>query len=215
IYFTSPHPKDFPPELLELMATQERFANHVHLPLQAGSDRTLRRMKRNYTRSQFLDLVAAIRARVPDVMITTDIIVGFPGETDAEFAETLEVMREADFDAAFMFAYSERRGTIAQRLYPDDVPPEVKKERLQRVIQEQLARSLRNNRRYIGQVVEAMVEQPTRRDKRQWLARLRNGRKVIFTPQHQPDASYAGTTVRLEIRDASSQVLHGRLCDHA
>jgi tRNA-2-methylthio-N6-dimethylallyladenosine synthase len=211
IYFTSPHPKDFPLELIELMAREERFCNQVHIPLQAGANATLRRMKRNYTREQFLEIVYNFRSRVRDVAISTDVIVGFPGETDAEFRETLEVMELADFDSAFMFAYSERKGTIAQRLYPDDIPEAVKKARLAEVIEAQLARSLRNNRRYIGQTVSVMAEQPSRRNRNEWVGRMRNGRKVVFAPSSAVDSSFAGSLVSLTIHDASSQVLHGRV----
>lgn len=209
IYFTSPHPKDFPIELIDLMAREERFANQVHIPLQAGSNATLKRMKRNYTREQFLEIVHAFRSRVADVAISTDVIVGFPGESDADFAETLDVMEQADFDSAFMFAYSERRGTIAQRLYPDDIPEEVKKARLNTVIEKQLARSLRNNRRYIGKKVAVMAEQRSRRNPAEWIGRMRNGRKVVFAPRDAVDDAFAGTTVQLLIHNASSQVLHG------
>jgi tRNA-2-methylthio-N6-dimethylallyladenosine synthase len=213
IYFTSPHPKDFPLELIDLMAREERFANQVHMPLQAGSNTTLKRMKRNYTREQFLEIVGNFRSRVPDVAISTDVIVGFPGESDADFRETLDVMELADFDSAFMFAYSERKGTIAQRLYPDNIPEDVKKARLAELIERQLARSLRNNRRYIGQTVSVIAEQPSRRDPGEWLGRMRNGRKVIFAPSAAVDASFAGSVVSLEIHGASSQVLHGRVAN--
>lgn len=209
IYFTSPHPKDFPLELIDLMAREERFCNQAHMPLQAGANATLKRMKRNYTREKFLEIVGNFRSRVLDVAISTDVIVGFPGESDADFRETLEVMEIADFDLAYMFAYSERRGTIAQRLYPDDVPEAVKKERLAELIERQLARSLRNNQRYIGTVVSVMAEQPSRRNPKEWIGRMRNGRKVIFSPAAEPGADFAGSIVGLQIHGASSQVLHG------
>lgn len=205
IYFTSPHPKDFPLELIDLMAAEPRFGNQVHMPLQAGANTTLKRMKRNYTREEFLRIVETFRTRVADVAISTDVIVGFPGENDADFRETLEVMEAADFDSAFMFAYSERRGTIAQRLYPDDVAEEVKKARLAELIDLQLKRSERNNRRYIGSVVEAMAEQPSRRSAAEWMGRMRNGRKVIFPS----DAVAPGAMVSVRIEAASSQVLRG------
>jgi len=210
IYFTSPHPKDFPPELIDLMAAEPRFCNQVHMPLQAGSDATLKRMKRNYTRGEFLRIVESFRTRVPDVAISTDVIVGFPGEGDADFRETLDVMELADFDSAFMFAYSERKGTIAGRLYGDDVPEEVKKVRLAEVIDRQLERSLRNNRRYIGRTFEAMVEQPSRRNAEEWVARLSNGRKVIYPPTVTP---VPGSKVSLRIDAATSQVLRGVTSD--
>ena len=209
IYFTSPHPKDFPLELIDLMAAEPRFCNQVHMPLQAGANSTLKRMKRNYTRQEFLQIVENVRSRVADVAISTDVIVGFPGESDADYRETLEVMAAADFDSAFMFAYSQRRGTIAQKLYPDDIPEEVKKARLAQLIDEQLKRSQRNNSRYIGQVVEAMVEQPSRRNAAEWVARMRNGRKVIFPPQREIPPDFSGRLVSLKIESASSQTLRG------
>ncbi len=209
IYFTSPHPKDFPPELIDLMAAEPRFCNQVHMPLQAGANSTLKRMKRNYTREDFLRIVENVRSRVADVAISTDVIVGFPGESDADYRETLEVMAAADFDSAFMFAYSQRRGTIAQKLYPDDVAEEVKKARLAELIDEQLKRSHRNNKRYIGQLVEAMAEQPSRRNAAEWVARMRNGRKIIFPPQMEIPADFSGSTLSLKIASASSQVLRG------
>lgn len=204
IFFSSPHPKDFPLELIDLMASEKRFCNQVHMPLQAGSDRTLRRMKRNYTRGEFLKIVENFRTRVDDVAISSDVIVGFPGETDAEFRETLEVMQLADFDLAFMFAYSERKGTIAGKLYGDDVPEAVKKARLAELIDIQLKRSQKNNQRYIGKTVEAMAEQPSKRNKAEWVARMTNGRKIIFTPD--PGVS-PGDLVHVTIASASSQVL--------
>jgi tRNA-2-methylthio-N6-dimethylallyladenosine synthase len=209
IYFSSPHPKDFPAELIELMAKEPRFCNQVHMPLQAGSDRTLKRMKRNYTRAEFLKIVEHVRSRVTDVAISTDVIVGFPGESDADFRETLEVMELANFDTAFMFAYSERKGTIANRLYPDDIPLEVKKARLAELIDRQLERALANNRRYIGRVVEGMVEQTSKRNVAEWTARLSNGKKIIFNPGMEPPADFAGTMVSLTVESASSQVLKG------
>lgn len=209
IYFTSPHPKDFPLELIDLMAAEPRFCNQVHMPLQAGANSTLKRMKRNYTREEFLQIVENVRSRVADVAISTDVIVGFPGESDADYRETLEVMAAADFDSAFMFAYSQRRGTIAQKLYPDDVPEEVKKARLAELIDQQLKRSHRNNNRYVGQVVEAMVEQPSRRNAAEWVARMRNGRKIIFPPQREIPADFSGQLLSLQIESASSQTLRG------
>ena len=149
------------------------------------------------------------RSRVADVAISTDVIVGFPGESDADYRETLDVMAAADFDSAFMFAYSQRRGTIAQKLYPDDVAEEVKKARLAELIDAQLKRSHRNNNRYIGQVVEAMVEQPSRRNAAEWVARMRNGRKIIFPPQREILPDFSGQLLSLQIESASSQTLRG------
>lgn len=209
IYFSSPHPKDFPNELVELMAKEPRFCNQVHMPLQAGADATLKRMKRNYTRTEFLKIVDTFRSRIADVAISTDVIVGFPGESDADFRETLEVMELANFDTAYMFAYSERKGTIANKLYPDDIPEAVKKARLAELIDRQLERAQRNNALFIGRTVEAMVEQPSRRNAAEWVARLRNGKRIIFPPA-AITADLPGSTVSLTVESASSQVLKGR-----
>ena len=209
IYFSSPHPKDFPDELIALMAAEPRFCNQVHLPLQAGGDATLRRMKRNYTRAEFLKIVENVRSRVADVAISTDVIVGFPGESDADFRQTLEVMQLANFDTAFMFAYSERKGTIANRLYPDDIPEAEKKARLAELIEQQLARALKNNQKYIGRTVSAMVEQPSKRNPAEWAARLTNGKKIIFDPRGLDLPIVAGNLVSLTVDGASSQVLKG------
>lgn len=206
IYFSSPHPKDFPIELIRLMAAEKRFCNQVHMPLQAGANRTLKRMKRNYTRDSFLEIVEKFRTHVDDVAISTDVIVGFPGESDADYRETLDVMRLADFDTAFMFAYSERKGTIAQKLYGDDVPEAEKKARLAELIELQLARAQKNNARYIGKTVEIMVEQPSRRNAAEWVGRMTNGRKIIFQPAGQPEA---GKIVQVHIQSATSQTLKG------
>lgn len=206
IYFSSPHPKDFPIELIQLMAAEKRFCNQVHMPLQAGANATLKRMKRNYTRESFLEIVEKFRTHVDDVAISTDVIVGFPGESDADFRETLDVMSLADFDTAFMFAYSERKGTIAQKLYGDDVPEAEKKARLAELIELQLARAQKNNARYIGKTVEVMVEQPSRRNAAEWVARMTNGRKIIFQPAVTPEP---GKNVQVLIQSATSQTLKG------
>ena len=158
IRFTSPHPKDFPDKFLEVMAANENICKQIHLPLQAGSDRILELMNRTYTQNEFLKLVDNIRAKVPGIALSTDVIVGFCTETDEEFEQTLKVMREVEFDSAFMFKYSQRKGTIASRKMEDDVPEAIKTERivtlneLQREIMEKL------NARHVGQTMSIMIE---------------------------------------------------------
>lgn len=212
IYFSSPHPKDFPESLIELMATEPRFCNQVHMPLQAGSDTVLRRMKRNYTSKEFLALVEKFRQRVPDVAISTDVIMGFPGETNEEFEQTFQVMQQADFDNAFMFAYSARKGTIASRLYTDDVPNDVKQSRLAKIIAAQLERSMRKNAAYIGKKTEILVESVSKRSETDLAGRMRNGRKVIFSiPENTQVDAYLGKKMTILIESVTSQVLKGKL----
>ena len=208
LYFTSPHPKDFPRELIELMAEEKRFIRMVHIPLQAGSNRILRMMKRNYTKEEFLSLIERFRSMVEDVCITTDVIVGFPTETEEEFEETLEVMEKANFDFAFMFAYSERKGTIAKKLYPDNIPYEEKKRRLEILIEEQEKRSLRNQKKYIGKKVEVFVEGRARRTPDKLFGRMRNGRKVVFSSSSSLE-DLLGKWVEVDIHSCSSHTLFG------
>ncbi|MGH7274343.1 MAG: tRNA (N6-isopentenyl adenosine(37)-C2)-methylthiotransferase MiaB, partial [Nitrospiria bacterium] len=134
VRFTSPHPKDFPEPLLEAIANHPCICKHIHLPLQAGSDRILELMNRTYTRKEYLELVEKIRGRIPEVALTTDLIVGFPTETEVDFGETAEVIEQVGFDNAFIFKYSERKGTIAARKYPDDIPPDTKTDRIVRLL---------------------------------------------------------------------------------
>src|SRR5262249_13623286 len=161
IRFTSPHPKDFREPVIAAIAECDAVCEHVHLPLQSGSSRILKAMRRTYTRERYLDLVARMRDAIPDVAFGTDVIVGFPGETEADFRETLEVVEEVGFDSAFTFVYSPRRGTEAAAM-PDQVPHETKIERMERLVEltQRIARG-RNDRR-VGRVEEVLVEGPSR-----------------------------------------------------
>jgi len=211
IHFTSPHPKDYPEELIDLMAAEPRFAPQAHIPLQAGNNEVLRRMKRNYTAESFLSLIQKMRDRIPGIAFSTDVIVGFPGETQEQFQDTLKVMREADFDSAFMFAYSQRKGTIAARRYPDDVPAEEKQQRLEQLIAEQNERSLRKNTKWIGRRVEILIENISRRNDRELSGRLSNGKQIVFPfPDWQGNPSdYIGRFALATIVSASSATLRG------
>jgi tRNA-2-methylthio-N6-dimethylallyladenosine synthase len=156
--FTSPNPKDFRDDVVEAMATCRPLCEHVHFPLQSGSDRVLRLMRRGYRRRRYLEILGRLRAAIPGVAFSTDIIVGFPGETETDFAGTLEVVEQARFDSAFTFQYSPRPGTEAASM-PDQVPPEVVRERFQRLLQLQERISLDANRALVGTEVELLVEQ--------------------------------------------------------
>ncbi len=207
IRFTSPHPKDFPDKFLQVMAENPKICNHIHLPLQAGGDRILEMMARTYTRKSFLDLVDKIRRTIPTVALTTDVIVGFPTETDEEFEETFDVMQQVVFDSAFTFKYSERQNTIAHRKYRDDVSEERKTERIVRLVELQKKHSLRRNQAEVGGMAEILVEGPSRRDPDQWMGRTDGNKIVVFDHGLVPCKRGDLLTVRLE--NATANTLFG------
>src|SRR4029453_18458020 len=157
IRFTSPHPHDFTPDVVDAMAEGDAVCEHIHFPLQSGSDRVLRAMRRSYRRERYLDWLARIRRAVPGIAVSTDIIVGFPGETEDDFRDTLEVVERAGFDSAYKFQYSPRPGTRAATM-PDQVPKEIVQERFDRLVALQEGISLTRNREQIGRTVEVLVE---------------------------------------------------------
>jgi len=162
VRFTSPYPTEFTPRVIEAMAATPTVCEHVHLPVQSGSNAVLRRMLRRYTRERYLEVVRELRAAIPDITLSTDIIVGFPGETDAQFEETLSLVADADLDDAYTFKYSIREGTPAVRLH-DRVPDEVASARLERLIETVRAQARRKNAGRVGQTHEVLVERPARR----------------------------------------------------
>ena len=204
IRYTSPHPKDMKEDVIRAHAELPSLCEHIHLPLQAGSSRILKAMRRTYTRERFLDRVALIRGHVPDCAITTDIIVGFPGETEADFAQTLEVAEQVGFDGAFTFIFSPRRGTSAAELTEGLVPHAVKVERMQRLIEVVQRRGHERAQRFVGRTLEVLVEGPSRTDPTRLRGRSRHGKAVNFT-----GLAAAGDLVEVDILSASSQTLLG------
>ena len=207
IFFTSPHPKDFPTDLLKLMAERDNICKQIHMPLQAGSSRILKKMNRTYTKEEFLGLVDHIRSIMPDVHLSTDIILGFPTETDEEYMETEEVLKKVRFDTAFIFKYSERPNTTAERLFKDDVSEEQKKHRIIRLNAIQRDIRLEKNREKIGKDQEILVEKiGSRRDPNEIQAR-NEGNTVVILPSNK-DIS-VGDLVMVKITDATPDVLRG------
>jgi tRNA-2-methylthio-N6-dimethylallyladenosine synthase len=212
VRFTSPHPKDFPQELIHVMAENPKVCKHIHLPLQAGSGRILGLMNRTYSKEDYLRLVEDIRHQYPQMVITTDVIVGFPTETDEEFAETFEVMEKVQFDSAFIFKYSERKGTIAARKYPDDVSGEKKKERIIRLNTLQKSISHKKNQAHIGEVQRILIEEEATRKSCREVQGRNDGNKLVIFPR---GSYHQGDFVDVLIQDATPHVLRGKVVEHS
>jgi len=180
VRFSTSHPKDITDEVLHAMAAHPNIAKCIHLPVQSGNSEVLRRMNRTYDRDWYIDRLNAIRKIVPTCSITSDVIAGFCGETEEQHADTLSMMRLARYSMSFMFAYSERPGTLAARKYPDDIPTEVKNRRLQEIIALQSELSLSDNRNDVGQVFEVLVEGPSRKSKEQMCGRNSQNKMCVF-----------------------------------
>ncbi|HYY34237.1 MAG TPA: tRNA (N6-isopentenyl adenosine(37)-C2)-methylthiotransferase MiaB [Gaiellaceae bacterium] len=203
IRFTSPHPKDFRAPVIAAMAECGGVCEHAHLPLQSGSTRILKAMRRTYGRDRYLALVDKLRAAIPDLALTTDIIVGFPGETDADFGETLEVVEEVRYDSAFTFVFSPRHGTEAAKM-ADQVPEEVKRERIERLVAVVQRVAGERNRERIGRVEQVLIEGPSRTDRSLLRGRTRRNTTVNFRGSAAP-----GDLVEVQIEDATSTTLRG------
>jgi tRNA-2-methylthio-N6-dimethylallyladenosine synthase len=204
VRYTSPHPSHMGEDVIRCHAELSSVCEHIHLPLQAGSSRVLKRMRRTYTRERFLDRVALIREHVPDCAITTDIIVGFPGETEADFEETLEVVEAVGFDGAFTFIYSPRRGTEAAGFVEDFIPHEVSVARMERLVEAVQRRAREQAQRFVGRTLEVLVEGTSRTDPSKLRGRCRHNKVVNFTGLASP-----GETVPVTITSATSQTLAG------
>jgi tRNA-2-methylthio-N6-dimethylallyladenosine synthase len=203
IRFTSPHPKDFRAPVIAAMSECPSVCEHVHLPLQSGSSRVLKRMRRTYDRERYLALVDRLRTAIPDLALGTDIIVGFPGETEDDFRQTLEVVEEVRYDSAFTFVFSPRRGTEAAAM-PDQVSDEVKRDRIERLIELCQRVAHERNQQRVGRVEEVLVEGPSRTDPRLLRGRTRRNTTVNF-----PGRASAGELVDVRIDAATSTTLRG------
>jgi tRNA-2-methylthio-N6-dimethylallyladenosine synthase len=203
IRFTSPHPKDFRDAVIAAMAECEAVCEHVHLPLQSGSSRVLKRMRRTYDRDRYLRLAARLRDAIPDLALGTDIIVGFPGETDGDFEETIAVVEQVRYDSAFTFIYSPRQGTEAAAM-PDQIPEPVKHERLERLVEVVQRIAAARNAERVGRVEQVLVEGPSRTDPALLRGRTRRNTTVVFA-----GAAAAGELVDVAIEAATSTTLRG------
>ena len=205
VRFTTSHPKDMSDETLEAMAAHPNIARHIHLPVQSGSDRVLKLMTRKYTREWYLGRIAAIRRIMPDAGISSDLFTGFHDETEEDFQQTLSLMAEVGFDSSFMFKYSERPGTYASQHLPDNIPEEVKIERLNRMIELQNRLSLESNLRDVGKTFEVLVEGVSKRSDKELFGRTSQNKVVVFPRgDHKP-----GDLVRVRVESASSATLKG------
>jgi tRNA-2-methylthio-N6-dimethylallyladenosine synthase len=203
IRYTSPHPKDMKEDVIRAHAELPALCEQIHLPLQAGSSAVLKRMRRTYDRRRYMDRVALIREHVPDCAITTDVIVGFPGETEADFAETLEVVEEVGYDGAFTFMFSPRRETEAAEM-DGQVEHGVKVERMERLVEAVQRRAKERAQRFVGRTMEVLVEGTSRTDETKLRGRTRHGKAVNFEGAAEP-----GQFVQIEIESATSQTLSG------
>jgi tRNA-2-methylthio-N6-dimethylallyladenosine synthase len=198
------HPKDMSDDLIEVMAGENAVCEHLHLPVQSGSDRILAAMHRGYDRARYLALVERLRARVPGLALTTDIIVGFPGETEQDFEDTLSLVEQCGFDSAFTFIYSPRRQTEAANL-PGRIDPEVAELRMTRLVDAVQRWGRTRNEALLGRTLEVMVERPSKQHPGEVMGRTRGNKPVNFVSSARP-----GDLVRVELREATSTSFKGR-----
>ena len=205
VRFTTSNPEDLSDEIIDVMARHDNICNHIHLPVQSGSNKVLKLMNRKYTREWYLDRIARIRAAMPDCGISTDMFTGFHDETEEDFQETLSLMREVGFDSSFMFKYSERPGTYASKHLPDNVPEEVKIDRLNRMIALQNELSLASNQRDVGRTFEVLVEGYSKRSKDDMFGRTQQNKVIVFPAGD----TQVGDRVKCRVLSASSATLKG------
>jgi tRNA-2-methylthio-N6-dimethylallyladenosine synthase len=207
IRFTTSHPQDLSPELTEAFADLDHLCEHLHLPVQSGSDAVLARMRRGYTRGEYSARIQRLRDRCPEVALSTDIIVGFPGETDEEFESTLELLHQVEYDEIFAFMYSPRPQTVSAKIYDDDIAEDIKKDRLKRVLSLQQGISLKKNRQRIGETDEILIDGPAKLKIGQIMGRTRTNRIVNASGAE----SWTGKLAPVRITGATANSLIGEL----
>ena len=204
--YTSPHPQDITIELLNAMAKYDNICNYIHLPLQSGSNKILNRMNRTYTMEHFIALSKTIREILPNAGISTDIIVGFPGETNKDFNDTINVMEEVRFDSAFTFKYSARKGTKASE-YDDHINEKIKQKRLQRIIDLQKSHTIYRNQNYVGRIENVLIEKESKRKNSKWAGRTESNKWVIFDKKE----ANIKDIVPVLITNSRDITLHGKI----
>jgi tRNA-2-methylthio-N6-dimethylallyladenosine synthase len=207
IRFSTSHPKDMTDEVLEVMAKYENICNYIHLPVQSGNTEILHKMNRGYTREWYLDRIAAIRRIIPDCAISTDIIAGFCSETEEQHKDTISLMNEVKYDFAYMFKYSERPKTLAQRKYADDVPDEIKTQRLNEIIALQVQHSLESNKRAVGKVHKVLIEGFSKKSKEHYYGRNSQNAVIVFPKENYKPGDY----VNVFVKDCTSATLLGEI----
>jgi len=208
IRFTTSNPQDMTRDVIDVIKKHPNIGRYIHIPFQSGSNRILKRMNRQYTREEYLDLIRYIKEQIPDIALSHDVIAGFPGETEEDHAQTLSLMDEVKFDFGYMFAYSERPGTLAARKYEDDIPRGVKIRRLNEIIAKQNAHSKERMQSYVGKDFEVLIERNSKKSDRHWMGRTLQNAVVVFpkTPETKP-----GDFVRVRITDTTGATLLGEI----
>ena len=207
VRFSTSHPKDMTNEVIHVIKKYKNICNYIHLPVQSGSSNILKKMNRGYTKEWYLNRIKAIREIIPDCAISTDIITGFCGETDKDFNETLDLMNKVKFDFSYMFFYSERPKTLAERKFKDDIPTEIKKSRLQKVIDLQKIHSIENNESSVGKIMEVLIEGTSKKSPLEYSGRNDENYKVVFPKEN----SKIGTYVNVKIERCTSATLIGKI----
>ena len=207
IKYVSPHPKDFTDEVIEAIADNSKIARMLHLPLQSGSTKILNAMNRGYTKEEFITLAKKIKEKIPDIGLTTDIIVGFPGETNEDFQDTMDVVNEVGFENAFMFMYSKRSGTPAATM-AEQVTEQIKSERLQQLMRLQNYKAKEESQKYLGKIVKVLVEGPSRKNPEMLTGRTSTHKIVLFK---SPRTDLKGKFVNTKIYEAKTWTLYGEL----
>ncbi|WP_373018878.1 MiaB/RimO family radical SAM methylthiotransferase, partial [Muriicola sp.] len=211
IRFSTSNPQDMTLDVVRTMARYKNICNYIHLPVQSGSNRILKAMNRLHTREEYMQLIDDIRQIIPDCGISQDMIAGFPGETEEDHRETLSLMEYVKYDFGFMFAYSERPGTLAARKLEDDIPDQVKKRRLQEIIALQQKHSLYRTSQHLGKTEEVLIEGPSRKSDEHWMGRTSSNTVVVFPKEHYE----VGQFVMVRIDDCTSATLLGEAVGHA